>query len=218
MNEFQYHTPMEIEKESFAIIERELLGRALAPEEAPVIKRVIHTTADFSYADSLVFIHDAVAEGLSAIRRGAPVVTDTTMALSGINKKALEQFGGAAHCYIAEPEVAEAARRAQTTRAAAAVDFAAGVHTEAIFVFGNAPTALARLCTLRKEGRVKPALVIGAPVGFVNVVESKELLLSLDAPAIVARGRKGGSNVAAAVVNALLYMAAEEETAPWRRL
>ncbi len=197
--------PEEIEARSFAIITEELGTRTFPPDEAPVVKRVIHATADFDYADNLVFTNGAVAAAKDAIRRGASIVTDTQMARAGINKKALAQFGGEVLCFMSDEDVAEAAKRNQTTRAAASMEKAAAVRTPMIFAVGNAPTALAALCEMVQEGRIRPAAVIGVPVGFVNVEAAKEMLLQTDVPSIVARGRKGGSGVAAAVCNAILY-------------
>lgn len=197
--------PADIERRSMEIIGEELGGRILDPLEAPVVKRVIHTTADFDFADNLFFSPGAVAQGLETLRRGARIVTDTNMARAGINKKVLERFGGEVLCFMADEDVARAAKNNGTTRAAASMDKAAELEGPVIFAIGNAPTALVRLCQLIENGKIEPALVIGAPVGFVNVVESKELLLGMETPRIVARGRKGGSAVAAAIVNALLY-------------
>lgn len=197
--------PADIERRSMEIIGEELGGRILDPLEAPVVKRVIHTTADFDFADNLFFSPGAVAQGLETLRRGARIVTDTNMARAGINKKVLERFGGEVLCFMADEDVARAAKNNGTTRAAASMDKAAELDGPVIFAIGNAPTALVRLCQLMENGKIEPALVIGAPVGFVNVVESKELLLGIETPRIVARGRKGGSAVAAAIVNALLY-------------
>ena len=214
--ELEQVLPSQIEARSFEIIGRELeqMGKVLDPEQEPVIKRCIHTTADFEYADSLVFSDRAVEQGLKALKAGAHIVTDTRMGFSGVNKGRLEKLGGEALCFMADPDVAEIAAREGCTRATASMDKAAGLYgtggprerIPCIFAVGNAPTALARLYELVTEGRLKPALVIGVPVGFVNVVQSKELILTLpDTPYIVARGRKGGSNVAAAICNALLY-------------
>lgn len=199
--------PREIEKRSFELITAELGGKALAPEHEAVVKRVIHTTADFDYADNLVFSPDAVHHALDALRGGATIVTDTAMARAGINKAAAEQLGCSVVCYIGDEDVAREAVRRGTTRAQAAVEKAAALGDHVIFAVGNAPTALVRLYELICDGALRPRLVIGVPVGFVNVVESKELMLSTDVPHIVARGRKGGSNVAAAICNALLYQA-----------
>ena len=196
--------PMEIEKRSFEIIEEEL-GRELDPVLKPIIKRVIHTTADFSYADTLFFSENAVEKGLQALREGVSIITDTNMGRAGINKKKLEQYGGKVHCFMADEDVAAAALAQQTTRAAVSMDKAAAMQEDFIFAIGNAPTALIRLYELIQEGKIRPRLIIGVPVGFVNVVEAKELILTAGVPVIVARGRKGGSNVAAAICNALIY-------------
>lgn len=202
--------PGDIEARSFEIIESEL-AHPLDPTLAPVIKRVIHTSADFDYADTLCFSPQVMEKALAALKAGATIVTDTNMALAGINKPALAKLGCTAQCFMADPDVAQAAKDRGTTRAAAAVDKAAGLKGPVIFAVGNAPTALVRLYELIQENRVDPALIIGVPVGFVNVVQAKELILSLDVPHIVARGRKGGSNVAAAIVNALLYQITRKE-------
>lgn len=196
--------PEQIEARSFAIIESEL-PHPLDPALAPIIKRVIHTTADFDYADSLCFSESAVDRALSALRAGATVVTDTNMARSGIHGASLAALGCRAVCFMADADVAASAKEDGTTRAVAAVNKAATLPGPLIFAVGNAPTALVRLYELITEGKLSPALIIGVPVGFVNVVQSKELILSLPVPSIVARGRKGGSTVAAAIVNALLY-------------
>ncbi len=197
--------PMDIEKRSFEII-TELLGdRKLDSENELVIKRVIHTTADFDYADNLVFSEHAVRKGIEALKAGCDIVTDTQMARSGINKTVLEKLGGAVHCFMSDPEVAAEAKARGITRAVVSMEHAAKLDKPLIFAIGNAPTALMRLRELMDAGEVRPALVIGVPVGFVNVVESKEQIIESSAPHIVARGRKGGSNVAAAIVNALLY-------------
>ncbi len=198
--------PNEIEAESFAIIKKEMKTRP--PEEiAPVLMRVIHTTADFEYEDSLVFSDHSVDAASQALCSGALIVTDTNMARSGINRRAMEQLGCEAVCFMADADVAEEASRRGVTRAVVSMERAAQITDRPlIFAIGNAPTALLRLAELIEEGRVHPALVIGVPVGFVNVVESKERMIALEQESIVARGRKGGSTVAAAIVNALLYM------------
>ena len=197
--------PMDIEKRSFEII-TELLGdRRLPPEVEPVVKRVIHTTADFDYADNLRFSDRAVERGVEALRGGCDIVTDTQMARSGINKTILAQLGGEVHCFMSDPDVAAEAKDRGVTRAMVSMERAADLEKPCIFAIGNAPTALIALKELIDAGRVSPALVIGVPVGFVNVVESKELIMTADVPYIVARGRKGGSNVAAAICNAMLY-------------
>jgi precorrin-8X/cobalt-precorrin-8 methylmutase len=198
--------PGEIEKRSFELITMELGEKVLDPENELVIKRVIHTTADFEYADQLVFSPHAVREGLRALKDGVRIITDTNMGMAGINKGALKRSGCSVSCYMADEDVAEYAGLHHTTRAYASIEKAAGLSEDCIFAVGNAPTALVRLYELIKEGKIHPRLVIGVPVGFVNVVQSKEMIMSLaDTPFIVARGRKGGSNVAAAIVNALLY-------------
>ena len=183
--------PGDIERRSFEIITEELGGRTFPPLEEPVVKRVIHTTADFSYADSLVFTHDAAHCALDALRAGATVLTDTNMALAGISKPALAKLGCKAVCYMADPDVAAAARAAGTTRAVASMDKACGIEGPLIVAVGNAPTALLRLAELMDAGKIAPALVVGVPVGFVNVVEAKEELLARRVPAIVARGSQG---------------------------
>ena len=199
--------PEEIERRSFERISAELGDIDLPPENLSVLKRVIHTTADFDYARNLRFSDAAVAIGIAALRRGAAIVTDTTMAKAGINKATCDKLGCEATCHIGDADVARDAKAQGITRSRAAVDKAAHLWNNGIFVVGNAPTALIRLYEHLKEGRFKPALVIGVPVGFVHVVESKELIWSCDVPQIVAFGRKGGSTVAAAIVNALLYQA-----------
>ncbi len=205
--ELQRVAPAEIEARSMEIIQSELGDRPFPAEVLPVVKRVIHTTADFDYADNLVFSPGAVERGIAAIKAGCTIVTDTQMARSGINKRVLEKFGGEAVCFMSDPDVAAEAKDRGVTRAAVSMERAAGLEGALILALGNAPTALVRACELLEEGAMKPALIIGAPVGFVNVVESKELLLTEDVPYIVARGRKGGSNVAAAICNAMLYLA-----------
>ena len=197
--------PKDIEKRSFEIITELLGSRRLDPENEPVIKRVIHTTADFDFADSLIFSPHAVEQGLRALRAGCDIVTDTQMAKAGISKPALEKLGGQVHCFMSDADVAQEAQKRGLTRAAVSMERAAALQKPCIFAVGNAPTALLRLRELIDDGRLAPALVIGVPVGFVNVVESKEQILSSSVPHIVARGRKGGSAVAAAICNALLY-------------
>ncbi len=202
--------PMDIEKESFATITRELGDRQPPEEIAPIVKRVIHTTADFEYADTLYFSPNVVEQAKAAIRGGAHIITDTTMGLSGINKKAAARFGCTVDCFIADPDVAAEARSRGVTRALVSMEKAARLGEPVIFAIGNAPTALIRIRELMDAGELAPKLVIGVPVGFVNVVASKELIIESGAPCIVARGRKGGSNVAACIVNALLYQLDEK--------
>ena len=196
--------PAEIERRSFELIEQEL-PHPLDPIQAPIIKRVIHTTADFSYADSLCFSEHAIETAREALRQGASIITDTNMAKAGINKSRLAAYGGEVHCFMADEDVAEEAKKRDITRAAVSMEKSAITGENYIYAIGNAPTALIRLYELIQEGKVNPRLIIGVPVGFVHVVEAKELIMKADVPYIVARGRKGGSNVAAAICNALLY-------------
>ena len=209
----EFVLPGDIEGRSFAIITKELAERGIViPEEQePVTKRVIHTSADFGYADTLTFSENAVAVAKSLIRNGADIVTDTNMALSGINKKVLETYGGMAHCVMADEEVAKEAKERRVTRAVISMEHAAKLDKPVIFAVGNAPTALIRLYELISDGIYRPAFIIGVPVGFVNVEVAKEMILHTDVPCIVNRGRKGGSNVAAAICNALLYEVRRED-------
>lgn len=202
--------PEDIERRSMAIIDEELAGAGIAldAENRHVIKRAIHASADLDYAKNLHFTQDAVRLGVAALKAGATVVTDTQMALSGISKPALATLGCQSRCFIAEAEVARRAKDEGVTRSAVSMDLAAALPGPLVFAIGNAPTALIRLRALIDAERVEPALIIGVPVGFVNVVESKALIFESGAPCIVAVGRKGGSNIAAAIVNALLYEAA----------
>ena len=197
--------PMDIEKRSFAII-TELLGDTkLDPENELVIKRVIHTSADFDYVQNLLFSEHAVQKGIEALKGGCDIVTDTQMARSGINKTILSKLGGEVHCFMSDPDVAAEAKARGITRAIVSMERAAKLNKPCIFAIGNAPTALISLHEQILAGKLNPALIIGVPVGFVNVVESKELIIGSDVPYIGARGRKGGSNVAAAICNAMLY-------------
>ncbi|QHQ61262.1 precorrin-8X methylmutase [Anaerocolumna sedimenticola] len=204
-NTGRYLIPEEIEKRSFELIEAELKTQ---PDEElkPIIKRVIHTTADFDYAENLCFSDEVVKKALEAIKNGADIVTDTNMAKAGINKKSLARFGGEVHCFMADEDVALKAKERGVTRAVISMEKAAELNKSIIFAIGNAPTALIRLHELLQYRKIKPELIIGVPVGFVNVVEAKELIMETEVPYIVARGRKGGSNVAACICNALLYM------------
>ena len=199
--------PAEIEKRSFEIITEELGDTHLIPGTAPIVNRCIHTSADFDYAKNLMFSEGAVEKALDAIRNGAVIVTDTQMGKAGINKRKLAEYGSEVLCFMSDEDVAETAKKNGTTRAVASMEKAATLDKKIIFAIGNAPTALVRLYELIQDGKLTPELIIGVPVGFVNVVQSKELILSLkDTPYIVARGRKGGSNIAACICNALLYM------------
>ncbi len=201
--------PGEIESESFKMIDAEAGPHNFSAEQWPVVRRMIHTSADFEYLQSVRFHPLAVAQGIAAIRNGKTVITDTNMARIGIRRYDLERFGVVVKCFIADSNVAEIAGQKQTTRAHVAVDAALALMQDGIYVIGNAPTALLRLIALVKSGRAQPALIVGLPVGFVNAAESKTDLLSLEVPYITNTGRKGGSTVAAAVINALTIMAAE---------
>lgn len=198
--------PSDIEKTSFSIIARELEEKniSLPDELAPVIMRVIHTTADFDYAQSLRFSPGVLEIIKKALRAGADIVTDTNMALAGINKKTLAKFGGQAHCFMADEDVAKEAKKLNLTRAALSMRKASQIQKPLIFAIGNAPTALVELCSLMEKG-FRPVAVIGVPVGFVNVVAAKEMIMASGFPYIVNEGRKGGSTVAAAICNAILY-------------
>ena len=203
--------PMEIERRSFEIIAEELGNRKIDPEYDLLVRRVIHTTADFDYYDNLVFSEHAVEKMKAAIASGCDIVTDTTMAMSGINKRILARFGGQVHCFIGDLDVAAEAKSRGITRSLVSMEKAARLEKPLIFAVGNAPTALFAICELIRTGAVDPKMVIGVPVGFVNVVEAKEELIRTAENYIVARGRKGGSNVAASIVNAVLYQLTERE-------
>ena len=211
--EFKHVLPADIERTSMGIIQKELdeKGIVIPEENLAVVRRVIHTTADFDYAENLAFTEHAVERGVEVMKEAPVIITDTNMALSGITKPTLGKLGGEAFCYMAEKAIAEKAKADGTTRAVASMTYGASEQPHAVFAVGNAPTALIKLAELMEEG-LRPAMIIGVPVGFVNVVESKELILETcrryDVPAIVALGRKGGSNVAASICNAMLYTAA----------
>lgn len=208
--DIEYILPDKIEKRSFELIENELGGRKISEEIKPVVMRVIHTTADFDYYENMRFSANIVPHALEILKKGAVIVTDTNMAKSGINKKALAELGCEVMCFMADEDVAERAKLCGITRAAASVDKASGLEKPVIYAVGNAPTALLRLCEHIKNKTFIPEMVIGVPVGFVNVVQSKELIMESGVPYIVAKGRKGGSNVAVAICNALLYMAKKQ--------
>ena len=199
--------PEQIEQRSFEIIDGELMKRGivLPKEQEMITKRVIHTTADFEYTDTLTFSEGAVGRARELLKKGADIVTDTNMALSGINKRSLAGLGGEVHCYMADETVAKLARERGTTRAAVSMEIAAKIQKPVIFAVGNAPTALIQIYEMMQGSDWRPAFVIGVPVGFVNVEAAKELILQTDVPFIINRGRKGGSNVAAAICNALIY-------------
>jgi precorrin-8X/cobalt-precorrin-8 methylmutase len=197
--------PEDIEKRSMEIITSELKGRTWPEPRFSIVKRCIHTSADFDYADNLVFSENADRIGIEAIRKGATIVTDTKMAASGINKNRLESYGGSVRCFISDEDVITEAKSRNCTRATVSMEKAAAIKGPLIIACGNAPTALIALHEMIKAGKMRPDLIIGVPVGFVNVVESKEMIMELDVPFIVAKGRKGGSNIAAAICNALIY-------------
>ena len=198
--------PKEIETRSFEIITQELGDTKLVPGTELIVKRCIHTSADFDYAQNLCFSDGAVEKALAAVKNGACIVTDTQMAKAGINKKALAKYGGEVYCFMSDEDVAAAAKAQGSTRAAASMEKAAAMGKPLIFAIGNAPTALIKLYELIQEKKISPYCIIGVPVGFVNVVQSKEMIMDTEVPYIVARGRKGGSNIAACICNALLYM------------
>ncbi|MBP3819920.1 MAG: precorrin-8X methylmutase [Butyrivibrio sp.] len=207
MENIEFVLPSEIEKRSFEIITKELeaMGKAIPDEEAPVTKRVIHTSADFDYADTLTYSENAIKIARDMIKNGAHIVTDTNMAMAGINKNRLSMYGGEVHCFMADESVAKEAKERGVTRATVSMERAAELNVPIIFAVGNAPTALISLYEMMEKGIYRPEFVIGVPVGFVNVVAAKELFLHSDVPYIINRGRKGGSNIAAAIVNALVY-------------
>ena len=211
--ELEYVLPSEIEKRSFEIIEEELKNRniILPEQEKPVTMRVIHTSADFDYAETLKFSENAVKVARDMLRNGADIVTDTNMAKAGINKKMLERFGGTVHCFMADEDVSKEAKERSLTRAAVSMERASKIGKSVIFAVGNAPTALVSLHEMMEKGIFTPEFVIGVPVGFVNVEAAKELFLESRVPYIVNKGRKGGSNVAAAICNALLYGLGERD-------
>lgn len=207
MENIEYVRPQDIEKRSFAIISQELeeKGIVLPKEQELVTKRAIHTSADFDYARTMTYSDHAVEIAKNLIQNGADIVTDTNMALAGVNKKELAKYGGEAHCFMAEEEVAKIAKERGVTRAAVSMEKAAQIEKPVIFAIGNAPTALIELYEMIQSGKYRPAFIIGVPVGFVNVEAAKDLILKTDVPYIINRGRKGGSNIAAAICNALLY-------------
>jgi len=199
--------PEDIEKRSMEIITSELGGRTWPEPQFSIVKRCIHTSADFDYADNLKFSKDAENIGVNAIRNGAHIVTDTKMAAAGINKNRLKEYGGEVHCFISDDDVVKEAKERGCTRATICMEKGAEIAKDhpVIFAIGNAPTALVRLAEMIDSGELKPTLIIGAPVGFVNVVESKELIIERDVPYIIPVGRKGGSNIAATICNAMMY-------------
>lgn len=207
MKNIEYVLPGEIEKKSFQIIGEELQNTGILLDEiqAPVTKRVIHTTADFDYAHSLKYSENAIEIARDLLRNGADIVTDTNMAKAGINKNKLASLGGEVHCFMADEDVALEAKEREVTRALVSMERASKLDKPVIFAIGNAPTALISLYEMMEKGIYTPKFIIGVPVGFVNVVAAKELFLDSKVPYIINEGRKGGSNVAAAICNALLY-------------
>lgn len=205
--ELEHVLPKDIEKRSFEIITQELVERNISidPDKAFLIKRAIHTTADFDYASSMAFSEDAISKMANLIKSGAHIVTDTNMGLSGINKRELAVHGGELHCFMADEDVAKEAKERGVTRATVSMERAAALGTDVIFAIGNAPTALINLRNMYDAGIFVPQFIIGVPVGFVNVEYAKELIMETDIPYIINKGRKGGSNVAAAICNAVLY-------------
>lgn len=212
MENIEYVRPQDIEKRSFAIISKELeeKGIVLPKEQELVTKRAIHTSADFDYAKTMTYSDHAVEIAKKLIQNGADIVTDTNMALAGVNKKELAKYGGEAHCFMAEEEVAKMAKERGVTRAAVSMEKAAQIEKPVIFAIGNAPTALIELYEMIQSGKYRPAFIIGVPVGFVNVEAAKDLIVKTDVPYIINQGRKGGSNIAAAICNALLYELRDE--------
>lgn len=206
MENIKFIEPHNIEKRSFEIIQEEMGDIHLDEEIEPIVKRVIHTSADFDYLNNMCFSKNAVKKAKEALKNGASIVTDTNMAYSGINKKAAAKYGVSIHCFMADEDVSKEAIERGETRAALSMEKASHIKGPVIFAIGNAPTALIKLYELIKKGAIRPEVIIGVPVGFVNVVEAKELIMSLKGVEyIVAKGRKGGSNIAAAICNALLY-------------
>lgn len=207
MLNIEHVLPEDIERRSFEIISEELRNRGITlPKETEMVtKRVIHTSADFEYAQTMTYSPNAVAIAKELIQNGADIVTDTNMALAGINKRTLARHGGEAHCFMADEDIARIAKERKVTRATVSMEKASGIQKPVIFAVGNAPTALIQLYEMIQSGTFRPAFIIGVPVGFVNVEAAKELILRTDIPYIVNRGRKGGSNVAAAICNAILY-------------
>ena len=203
--------PQDIEDLSFKIIEQEAGHHGFSADQWPIVRRMIHTSADFEYLETVRFHPEAVQKGISAIQKGCHIFTDTNMARVGIRKREIHSFGGQVSCLIADESIAKKALDAGTTRALAAVDMACDKMKDGIYVIGNAPTALLRLIERIREKKASPALVIGMPVGFVNAAESKDALMACDFPYITSKGRKGGSNVAASIVNAMAIMASEKK-------
>lgn len=213
MKGIEYVRPEEIEKRSFEIISAELeaQGIEIPEEQERITKRVIHTSADFEYAKTMCYSQSAVSIGITLLRNGAHIVTDTNMGFAGINKKALHMLGGEAHCFMDKEDVAREAVKRGVTRACVSMERGMAMEKPVIFAIGNAPTALISIYEQMQCSGRKPDFIIGVPVGFVNVEAAKELFIHSDVPYIINRGRKGGSNVAAAICNALIYQARDVE-------
>ncbi|MDC7224053.1 MAG: precorrin-8X methylmutase [Spirochaetales bacterium] len=207
-------TPEGIYKKSFAIVEEGLTGLDVTPSVREVIKRAAHATADIEFGRNLAVTDEAVRAGVEALRKGTPLVTDVTMVQAGIRKAPLERFGIELHCFLYDEDVAVNAKEKGTTKSAAAMEKAATLLPEAVYVIGNAPTAVFTLCELFDKGLINPALVVGIPIGFVGAAECKEELLARKIPCITNHGPKGGSPVAAAITNALIFLAQKEEDSP----
>lgn len=197
--------PMDIEKRSFEIIGQEMGEHRFSDRELQIVKRVIHTTADFQFKDITYIREGAIDSAIALLKKGVTIYTDTNMAASGISKIALKKLNCKVECFVAREDITAIAKERGITRSMAAVEKAVEEGVE-FFVFGNAPTALFKLKELTLEGKAKPKFIVGAPVGFVGAAESKEEIEKLNIPMITMRGRKGGSNIAAAIVNALMYM------------
>lgn len=201
--------PHEIVIESFRIIESEVGAHAFDAMEWPVVRRIIHAAGDLDLLHAVAFKRDAARQGVRALQEGIPIVTDVNMVAAGVHKPARTSLGVDLHCYIDASEVEQAAREEGLTRSYCAMRQAVRDVGAAIYVVGNAPTALLALCESVRQGVVAPRLIIAMPVGFVSVVESKAQALALDVPVITVHGRKGGSAVATAAINALLLMAVD---------
>jgi precorrin-8X/cobalt-precorrin-8 methylmutase len=202
-------TPDEITNESFRIIDRQVGPHPFSGDEWPIVRRMIHASGDPALVRSVAFRNVAAPKALEAIDRGTPIITDVKMVAAGINQTYLEKLGVRVHCFIDDPDVRQQAQRQETTRSRCAMDKALAHFPDAIYVIGNAPTALLRVCEAVQQKQAHPALLLAMPVGFVGVLESKAQALSLDLPLIAVEGHKGGSAVAAAAVNALLLLAQE---------
>jgi len=206
--------PESIENKSFQIIDNEIGEHNFSPVEYQVLRRIIHSSADFDFKDNLVFSNDAVSYAVNSLKKGVPIVCDVKMVYAGINKKLLEKLGCKSYCFVSDDDVIKEAKKTGLTRSIIAMRKACSLYPKSIFLIGNAPTALLELINLINEGKSSPSLVVGVPVGFVSAPLSKELLLSQkDIPFIVALGRKGGSTIAVSCINALLILASSQENA-----